>query len=56
MSPLRQGATRGPIGGDRLLSQQGTRGARLTLKGGGGLLIGSERAEELAEAIGKVGR
>jgi hypothetical protein len=43
-------------GNDRLLSQSGTKAARLTLKDGGRLLIGSQRAEELAEAVRKLGR
>jgi hypothetical protein len=42
--------------GDRVLSQSGTKAARLTLKDGGRLLIGSDRAEELAEAVRKLGR
>jgi len=43
-------------GKDRLLSQSGRKAARLTLKDGGRLLVGSQRAEELAEAVRKIGR
>lgn len=47
------GVRRGP-NGERVLSARGDRGVRLTMVDGTKLLIGSQRPEELAEALDKI--